>query len=60
MVLIRGALQLWLPNWMRKLVAYFTYPNINKYPMFQNKPISLNQHTNFSVINLNNDIVSKC
>lgn len=57
--LIRGALQLWLPNWMRKLVAYFTYPNINKYPMFQNKPISLNQHTNFSVINLNNDIVSK-
>ncbi|CAX43826.1 N-acetyltransferase, putative [Candida dubliniensis CD36] len=57
--LIRGVLQSWIPNWVKKLMSYCTYPNINKYPMFKNKPISLNQRTKYSVINLNNDTVSK-
>ncbi|RCK67467.1 hypothetical protein Cantr_02982 [Candida viswanathii] len=46
------------PTWIKRILAYFTYPNVYKYPKFQPTPIQLGQHTDYRILKLTKNQVS--
>ena len=46
------------PSWIKHILAYFTYPNIYKYPKFQPTPVQIGQHTHYRILKISKDQMS--
>lgn len=45
----------YIPTWIKRILAYFSYPNVYKYPRFQPSQIQIGQHTDYRILKISKE-----